>query len=97
VQVAQFERAEAMLRQAVSINEKSSGLGHPATAAALQALSGVLLTAGKLAEAEVLCRRALGMRKRVLGLDHPDTLSSVDTLGVILCAQVGRLMVVLKY
>jgi serine/threonine protein kinase/Tfp pilus assembly protein PilF len=81
-----YDRAEAMCRQALAIRRK---LGGPPgkLAGALNDLGNALYKQGKLPEAEAMHREALAIRRKVLGGQHPDVASSLSGLANVLWAQ----------
>ena len=90
-----------MRRRLVGVRREALGDQHPATAAAMHALAGLLAQQqqqqrqqGQAAEAEVeaeqLYRAALGLRREVLGGLHPDAATTACALAGLLARQ-GRL------
>src|SRR5262249_1707602 len=73
-----------MYRQALAIDFKALGEGHPRTAVTLNNLAITLRERGKYGEAEAMCRQALAIRLKVLGGDHPDTAKSYKDLALTL-------------
>ncbi len=58
--IAEYRRAEPLMRRALAIDEISYGNDHPAVARDLGNLAQLLHDTNRLAEAEPMMRRALG-------------------------------------
>jgi tetratricopeptide (TPR) repeat protein len=71
----QYQAAEPLLRDALSIGEKRYGVDHPNTSYLLSNLANLYRNQGKLEEAQQLYQRALAIREKMLGPEHPDTIS----------------------
>src|SRR5207249_1154439 len=69
------------------IREQVLGPDHPATAASLNNLGGLLRAEGDLAAARPYYERALAIHEQVLSPDDPDTATSLNNLGFLLQAQ----------
>ncbi len=70
---AQYQGAEPLFKQALTIRKEVLGLHHPDTATSLNNLAYLYQAQGKLAEAEPLYKQTLEILKQVLGPDHPTT------------------------
>lgn len=79
-------RAEALLREALTAQEKSLGPNHPEVGTTLNNLGSELLGKGKLLEAEAVQRRSLRILEATLGPRHVRTGLSASNLGDILAA-----------
>ncbi|KAK3383706.1 hypothetical protein B0T24DRAFT_645911 [Lasiosphaeria ovina] len=86
-QMAKYEEAEQMYRQALELNEKVLGREHPSTLDSMNNLGLVLGSQGKYEEAEQIHRQALELYEKVLGREHPSTLDSMNNLGLVLGSQ----------
>ncbi|MBX9584707.1 MAG: tetratricopeptide repeat protein, partial [Gemmataceae bacterium] len=82
--LGKYDRAEANLRRAVELRERTDGPDHPNTLDSVNCLAVLLAARGDHRAAEPLHRRALAGREAALGPDHPDTLRSVKNLAVLL-------------
>lgn len=82
--LGRYAEAEPLLRQNLTIREKSRGTEHPETLGSVNNLAGLLCAKHDLAGAEPLLRRALAAHERVLGDEHPSTLTSVNNLAELL-------------
>ena len=82
--LGEYEKAEAMQREALAMRKKLLGNEHPAVATSLANLGSVFRRQGKLAEAETIQREGLAMRRKLLGDEHPDVASSLAYLAVVL-------------
>lgn len=80
-------RAEGLLREALALQEKQLGIGHPEVGTTLNNLGSELLAKGRLVEAERVQRRSLGILEATLGPRHVRTGLSASNLGDILQAQ----------
>jgi len=85
-----YEKAEAMLREALALRRRILGSDHPDVATSLNGLAVVLTDESKFQEAESLQREALAMRKRLLGTENPDVAESLNDLASTLFEQ-GKL------
>jgi tetratricopeptide (TPR) repeat protein len=81
---ANWTEAEALIRRALIIDEKSYGPEHPDVAISLDNLAVLLKVMNRLAEAEPLMRRALIIDEKRYGPEHPDVAISLDNLAVLL-------------
>ena len=79
-----YTETETLFRKALSVQERTLGPQHPATANTLNNLSTLLDRRGRTAEAEPLQRRALDILEKNLGPLHPDTAAMLTTLAVML-------------
>jgi len=90
LELADFDKAEAMLRRALALRETVSTPDNIAVAQAYSDLSNALWQQGKPGEAESAQRRALQIRERLLGKDDLEVAHSLHALGQVLVGQ-GRL------
>ncbi len=86
---AQYEEAESLLKQALSIHQEQLGASHPLTAQSLHNLALLYLVQGRYKEAEPLYRRALPIYEDLLGASHPQTAAIVCDLAELYRGQ-GR-------
>jgi len=84
LQLAEYGKAEVMLREALRLARAVHGQEHAEVAGAMDNVSIVLFRQAKLAEAEGLAREALAMRTRLLGQNHPEVAKSLINLAVFL-------------
>jgi tetratricopeptide (TPR) repeat protein len=78
-----YAQAAPLLRDALTMRENALGPEHPATAASLHNLAGLLMD--QLGSTPVgLHERALAIREKALGPEHPDTATSLNSLGLAL-------------
>jgi tetratricopeptide (TPR) repeat protein/CHAT domain-containing protein len=82
----QTKKAIPLAQRAVAINKKILGEQHPATAASLGWLGGMLHDQGDFAAARPCFEQAVAICKKVLG-EHPATASTLNGLGSVLQAQ----------
>ena len=75
-----LDQAEALFRQALTIQEKTLGR-HPMVAVALSNLGGLLVEKGELDQAEAAYQRSLATNRELLGDEHPDTAFQLQGLG----------------
>ena len=80
----QFDEAETLHHQVLSIHEKALGPEHATTATSMSNLGRVFDFQGKYADAEKIYRRALGVREKVLGGEHPDVATSLNNLAKVM-------------
>jgi tetratricopeptide (TPR) repeat protein len=76
--------AAPLLRDALTLGEKTLGPDHPDTAAILNNLARLLRDQGDLAGARPLYERALAIHDVTRGHDHPDTAADLDNLAAVL-------------
>jgi serine/threonine protein kinase/tetratricopeptide (TPR) repeat protein len=69
--LGEYTKAEAMARQALSLNRSVYGTEHLTVTAALDNLATALGRQGKYAEAEALSREAVAKCRSLLGNEHP--------------------------
>lgn len=79
----QLDEAEAMFREALSLNRGADGDGGQ-VAENLANLAGVALARGRYEEAVSLFRQTLEIRRRRLGPGHPDVAATLNNLAVAL-------------
>ena len=77
---ANWTEAEALIRRALIIDEKSYGPEHPDVAISLDNLAVLLKVTNRLAEAEPLMRRALTIEETSYGPDHPEVATTLNNL-----------------
>ncbi|MEO8460016.1 MAG: serine/threonine-protein kinase [Dokdonella sp.] len=77
----QFDRAEALAREALATVEASVPDPHERRSSALDTLRQVLIDTRQFDEAEKLGLRLIAMDKATLGPDHPSVATSENTLG----------------
>ena len=82
--------SEALLREAVAIEESLGLADEPRHAANLVNLGDILWSLGRATEAEPLMRRALAIREKAFGPDDARLAYSLNTLGLV-NDQIGRL------
>ena len=80
LRLGQFDEAEGLYRQALTLRRQVHGSAHPDVADAMNALARVLLERDD-PEALELMEEALRQRRRFLGEDHVDTARSLVNLG----------------
>jgi tetratricopeptide (TPR) repeat protein len=83
---AEYDQAEAFLRRALQIDERSLGRHHPDVAIDLNHLARVLSETNRLAEAEPLFRKALAIIEKLFGPDHAVLAPSLSQLARLLSA-----------
>jgi len=91
-ELAQYTRAEPLLRRALAIDEASYGPEHPEVAIRLNNLAQLLQATNRLAEAEPLMRRALQITfsfRAATGYEHPKQRLRVEDYRLLLEAM-GR-------
>lgn len=71
--VANYEKAEPLMRQALVIDEKAFGPEHPNVATYLNNLAMLLHATNRLDEAEPMYRRVVKILEKSLGPEHPNT------------------------
>jgi len=82
--LAEWSRAEPMMRRVISILEKSLDLEHADFATSLTSLALLLQATNRLGEAEPLLRRALAIDEKSLGLAHPNVTRDLNNLAGLL-------------
>jgi tetratricopeptide (TPR) repeat protein len=82
--LAEWNRAEPLMRRALAIDEKTYGPDHPNVAIHLNNLAQLLQATNRLAEAEPLMRRALAIDEKSYGPDHPDVARDLNNLARLL-------------
>jgi CHAT domain-containing protein/tetratricopeptide (TPR) repeat protein len=80
-------RAEALLKRALAITEKSLGADHPDVAIILNAMGRLRYLRGETKEEEALYSRALAIAEKSLGRDHPQVANYLNNLATIYWAQ----------
>lgn len=88
--LGEYEKAEAMFREALAMGQKLLGEQHPDVANYLNNLAVALHDRGKLPEAEATYRQSLAMRRKLLNNEHQDVTESLNNLAVVLHDQ-GKL------
>ncbi len=86
---AQYEQAESLLQQALTIRQQVLEVNHPDTARTLNDLGVLYLTQGKYQQAEPLLQKALAIRQKKLGVEHPDTAANLNNRALLYYEQ-GR-------
>ena len=81
--VANYSQVESLLKQSLSILEKSSGAKHPHTAAVLYELARLYQTQGRYAEVEPLLNRSLAILKKRVNKRHPYTSTVLHQLACL--------------
>ncbi len=84
--LAEWTRAEPLLRRALAISESDLGEDQPVVATAISNLAQLLQATNRLAEAEPLMRRALAIDERSSGSDHPSVAIRLNNLAGLLYA-----------
>ncbi len=80
LQLAEYEKAEAMLREALALKRQLLGAEHAETAIAMSDLGRALITRGKRDEGENLLREALELQRKVLGAEHVEVAETLGSL-----------------
>lgn len=83
-QMAQYFKAEPLMRWALRIDEDIFGPEHPNVATDLNNLATLLYATNRLAEAEPLYRRALAISEANYGPDHTSVASRLNNLALLL-------------
>jgi len=83
VEIGNYERAEAMARNALALYRKLAGPASAEAASALNDLGMALWKQRKLAEAEVAYQEALVIRRRLFGNEHADVAATLNNLGAV--------------
>ncbi len=81
MELADFERAEAVLDDAMSLAQEELGNAHPDTANLLQTYARLLQDIGRTDEAEAPRREALAILRRALPENDPRVATSLNNLG----------------
>ncbi|HEY3862613.1 MAG TPA: tetratricopeptide repeat protein [Verrucomicrobiae bacterium] len=84
--LAEWSKAEPLMRRALAIDEKSFGEIHPNVAAILNNLAQLLQATNRLEEAEPLMRRALAIDEKSYGPEHPGVATDLNNLAQLLQA-----------
>ena len=79
-----FLEAATLLREAVDISRRTTGVDSPEYANALHNLASELIDMGNLQEAETKLREVVAIRRKILGNNHPDLTYSLNNLGYVL-------------
>ena len=82
--LAEWTRAEPLLRGALAIDEESFGKGHPRVATDLNNLAALLQATNRLAETEPLLRRVVEIMENGLGPGHPNVAPALNNLAALL-------------
>ncbi len=82
--LAEWTRAELLMRRALAIDEQSYGVEHPNVAFRLNNLALLLQATNRLAEAEPLMRRALSIHEQSYDAEHPEVANRLTTLACLL-------------
>jgi tetratricopeptide (TPR) repeat protein len=86
-QLGLYDRAAALLGEAVAAREALGDSGREAVAESLTALGDVERYRGRLDEAARLLERALAIRKAALGPDHPAVAETLNNLSLVVQEQ----------
>ncbi|HTS38085.1 MAG TPA: serine/threonine-protein kinase [Candidatus Solibacter sp.] len=78
-----IQEATQLLREAVAVDEKTTGTDSPDYANSLHNLAGALIDSGDLSTAETMDRQALALRRKINGPGHPDLGYPLNNLGFI--------------
>ncbi|MBI9018095.1 MAG: tetratricopeptide repeat protein [Phycisphaerae bacterium] len=89
-QLAQYDKAEPLYKQALAIDEEVLGKDHPEVATACNNLASLYSDTNRLKEAEPLMLRALAINEKALGKDHPNVATNCNNLALLYC-QTNRL------
>jgi tetratricopeptide (TPR) repeat protein len=73
--------AEAPLREALRIREKTLGMHHALTAQSLNDLGGLLYQSGRYDEATSIYKQALPIHREVYGPEHPEVATITNNIG----------------
>jgi CHAT domain-containing protein/tetratricopeptide (TPR) repeat protein len=92
----QYDRAEADLRQALSLRSQNLPQKHPVIATTKNSLANVLVSEKKYDEAEQLLLSALAIRTETLGPNHPSVARNLDALSRLYAAS-GNLNAAVDY
>ncbi len=84
--LADYQAAEPLHNEILSLREKEYGHDAPETASALNNLATLLQATNRLTEAEPLLRRALLIDEASLGKDHPNVATALNNLAQLLQA-----------
>ena len=79
-EMGDWNNAEQLTKQILSMRKKLLGANHPDTLTSMGSLARTYYHQGKLNEAEKLEVQILQMRKKLLGAEHPDVLTSKGNL-----------------
>ena len=79
-----FAEAEQLLRQALSLDERTFGLDHPNVATSANNLAALLHDSNRLTEAEMLYRRALAIDEKRFGADDGKVATCLNNLAALL-------------
>jgi serine/threonine protein kinase/tetratricopeptide (TPR) repeat protein len=79
-ELGQYQKAEAMHRDALALYRKQLGGENLFVAESLDGVANAVWKQGRSTEAETLYREALAMRRKLLGREHPDIAHSLHSL-----------------
>lgn len=82
--LALYDKAESLLRDALEVRKKSLGPQHATTAKSLKNLGNLLVLRGHNEEARTLIQEALDVQRRVLEKDDLEIADTLRTLGFLL-------------
>src|SRR5262249_19028529 len=82
--LAEYTRAEPLIRRVLQIDEASFGKDHPDVARDLNNLAQLLQATNRLTEAEPLMRRVVEIFEISLGENHPNVAISLNNLAMLL-------------
>jgi CHAT domain-containing protein/Flp pilus assembly protein TadD len=92
----QLDRAEADLRQALTLRAQNLPPKHPVIATTKNSLANVLVAERKFDEAEQLLLSALAIRSETLGPNHPSVAKNLDALSRLYTAS-GNIAAAVEY
>jgi tetratricopeptide (TPR) repeat protein len=84
--LAQWSRAEPLMRRALVIDEQSYGPEHPRVAIDLNNLATLLQATNRMGESEPLMRRALAIDEKSYGSEHSEVANYLSNLAQLLQA-----------
>jgi serine/threonine protein kinase/Flp pilus assembly protein TadD len=82
-QMAVYEPAETLMREALRIRRRLYGADHLEIADSLEALGSMQLRRGRLVEADRLLQQSVAMKLRLLPADDPRRIEGLQRLGVL--------------
>jgi len=89
MELKQYDEAEQVFRQALDLDRRIRGSGHPAIASTLRSISQVCGRLERWPEAEMVAREALAVSETTKGPHHPETAICLNDLGVVVLS-LGR-------
>ena len=76
-----LEAAEAPMREALNVRERTFGMHHALTAQSLNDLAGLLYQSGRYEEATSLYSQALPIHREIYGPEHPEVATITNNIG----------------